>query len=790
MSIEIVLVLTILLGTVVILATGLLRMDVAALLVLVLVALLGLVSPRQAIAGFANPAVLTVGGMFVISAGLSRTGVAELLGSWILRKWGGGERRVMTAITLVSGLLSGFMNNVGVTAMMLPVVVTIARKSSIAPSKLLIPMALGAQLGGFTTLVGTAPNLLAADSLSDAGLEPFGLFAFTPVGLVLLGVGTVFIAVTAPRILPVRVPDRGGGGAVDRPAIQPDVELEERLFFLIVPPSSLLEGKTLEQSLIGSALGVHVLAVLRDGRTHRAPRPDLALQSGDRILVQGRPDYFLELRGRRHLAAENEEVTSEWLESEAIGLARAWVRPGSGFVGMSAAELDLRAREDVLVLTLRRGEDFRRRTHFVDEPMAEGDELLLQGSRERLRELAEGPDIRDLEFLGASEAVRSFGLEDRLWSMRVTEDSLMAGRSLGRTRLGDAVGFLVLAVARNDDDEQRRISLMPGPEFSFRAGDHLMVKARPEDMAVLRGLQRLEVDLESEIDPDLLEGGNAGFAEAVLAPRSTLIGKTLRQVNFRSRFGLHVVGIVREGEVVRSNLRDETLRFGDALLLYGPVRSQRSLTDEPDLILVRGREMDAPQPRLAPLSLLVTAAALVPVIAGWVPVAIGVMTGAVLMVLTRCLTPDQAYRAVDLPTLVLVSGMLALGAALSETGAVDLLGSGLLGAMGGAGPHLMLAALVGVTAIGGQIMPASAVVVFMAPIAISAANLLEVSPYPMVLAVAIASTSLASPVSQPPHALVMAPAGYRMGDYLRLGVPITVLVLILTILVTPIFLPF
>jgi di/tricarboxylate transporter len=145
---------------------------------------------------------------------------------------------------------------------------------------------------------------------------------------------------------------------------------------------------------------------------------------------------------------------------------------------------------------------------------------------------------------------------------------------------------------------------------------------------------------------------------------------------------------------------------------------------------------------------------------------------------------------VDLPTLVLVAGMLSLGAALNETGAATLLGETMLGLTGGWGPHLVLATMVLVTAAGGQIMPGSAVVVLMAPIAIDAARFLGPPPYPMVVAVAIAATSLASPVSQPPHALVMTPAGYRLGDYLRLGVPMTILVLTLTILVTPIFMPF
>lgn len=789
MSLEILLALLVLAAATVVLATGLLRMDVVALLAVVIVALLGLASPERALAGFANPAVLTVGGMFVLSAGLSRTGVAEWLGQWILRVGGGGEVRLVIAVTLVSGLLSGFMNNVGVAAMLLPVVATIARKSDLPPSKLLIPMALGAQLGGFTTLVGTSPNLLASDALRQAGLEPFGLLSFSPVGLLLLFTGTLLIAAVGPRVLPVRVP-QGNADEVIRPGIRGDVGLGERLFHLVVPSHSPLDGLSLADCLIDSALGVHVLAIRRDGETLRAPGPETLLRSGDRIVVQGRPDFFLELRGRRHIRQDREGVSARWLESEEIGLARARIAPGSRFVGRSAAELGLRAQEGVLVLALRRDAEFPRRTRFVDTPLRGGDELLLQGPRSRLLELAQGTELVGVTVLGAEEAVKEFDLTERLWALRVTPDSLLAGRPLGDTRLGDAIGFRVLAVGRDDDSEDRQVSLLPGPELVLESGDHLLVKARPEDMIVLRALQRLEIDLDSTVDPDLLEGREAGFVEVVLAPRSSLVGKTLRQVNFRGRFGMHVVAIVREGEVVRANLREEELRFGDALLLYGPRRQQRALAREPDIILLQTPEGDAPAVQLAPLSLLVTAAALVPVIAGWVPVAIGVLTGAVLMVVTRCLTPDEAYRAVEWPALVLVAGMLALGAALTDTGAIDLVGGSLLRVVGESGAYAVFTVLVLTTAVVGQVIPASAVVVLMAPIAVNGATQLGVSPYPFVMAVAIASTSLASPVAHPAHALVMAPAGYRIGDFLRLGLPVTLLVLAVTLLVTPVFFPF
>ena len=157
-----------------------------------------------------------------------------------------------------------------------------------------------------------------------------------------------------------------------------------------------------------------------------------------------------------------------------------------------------------------------------------------------------------------ADAFREFGLDDRLWALRVTSDSILDGRKLQDTHLGDAAGLLVLAVGRGEE-----IHVLPGPTFILCRGDHLMVKARPDDLAMLRGLQRLGVDLEADFDAAQLEGEDAGFTEALIAPQSSLIGKTLRQVRFRDRFGLHAVAIVRDGGVVRTNLRENALRFGD-----------------------------------------------------------------------------------------------------------------------------------------------------------------------------------------------------------------------------------
>ena len=182
--------------------TEALRVDLVALLILSALALTGLVSPSEAVSGFSNPAVITVWAVFILSTGLSRTGVASVVGRAVLHLAGEGEVRLLIVIMLAAGTLSAFMNNVGVAALLLPVVMDIARQTNRQPAQLLMPLAFGCLLGGLSTLIGTPPNLLVSDALRDAGLEPFRMFDFAPFGIVLLVVGIAYMVLVGRRLLP------------------------------------------------------------------------------------------------------------------------------------------------------------------------------------------------------------------------------------------------------------------------------------------------------------------------------------------------------------------------------------------------------------------------------------------------------------------------------------------------------------------------------------------------------------------------------------------------------------
>jgi di/tricarboxylate transporter len=779
-TLESAIVFAILFAAVTMFVSGWMRMDMTALLVLALLALTGILTPAEAFAGFSSPAVITVGGMFVISAALARTGVAGAIGRQLLRVAGASQTRLVIAIMLTAGVLSSVMNNIGVAAMMLPVVMDLARRTGVPPSRLLMPLALGCLMGGLTTLIGTPPNLLASEALRQQGLAPFSLLDFTaPGGLILLA-GVAFTALIGIRLLPERDPRSSTTGDRDLLAA---FNLQERLFTLRLPSRSPLAGRMLGESRLGSALGLHVLALLREGQASLAPSPEMRLQAGDRLLVQGRPDLLHELRNGRHLQLEEGVEASRHLVSAEIGMAEAVVAESSDMVGGTLMQLQFRQRYGVVVLALLR-DGAPRRTHLERIPLQAGDTLLLQGPAATLRELRDSDAFAALRLLQPEEALQRFLLEERFLTMRVTTESLLVGKSLAETRIGDAAGITVLSVLRDGVTQT-----IPDPDEKFQPGDVLLIKAHPADLAVVRGLQRLEIEDSAPPALDALESDRVGLMEVMLSPRSTLVGKAPRDIGFREKYGLSVLAIWRGDRAYRSNVREMELRFGDALLVFGPRERLKLLAREPDFLVLTEAVQEAPRTDRAPLSTAILAAILLPVLLGHVSIAVAVVAGAVAMVLARCLTAEEAYRAVEWPAIILIAGMLPLGTALEQTGGAQMVAAAVLDITGDMGPRGILAGLCVVTALGVQMIPAPAVVVLMAPIAITTAVELGLSPHTLMMGVALSAASLSSPVAHPVNVLVMGPGGYRYTDYLRLGIPLTIMVLILVVLVLPFFMP-
>jgi di/tricarboxylate transporter len=779
MTFQIALVMAILALTVALFVTERLRVDVVALLVLGGLALSGLVTPAEAVSGFSSPAVITVWAVFILSGGLSRTGVASLIGRQVLRLAGTGELRLMSVIMLTAGVMSAFMNNVGVAALLLPVVMDIARRTGHPPSRLLMPLAFGSLLGGLTTLIGTPPNILVSDALRDYELRPFQLFDYTPVGLVVMLAGVAFMALVGRHLLPAR--DLAKEFAAPNQANLEEVyDLHERLFVMRLPADSVLVGRTLSESRLGSALGLNVIGIIRDSQTRLSPDPGTVLCPGDKLLVAGRLDRLAELRGRRHLMIEEDNLAVERLTSAEIEVAELRLSPLSPLLGQTLQQIDFRRRFGVNVLAIRR-DGIPRRTNLQDIPLQLGDTLLIQGPPAQLEVLRDATDL----LVSKVEAAEIYRLHERLLIVGVPPDSTLVGKTLADSRLGDAFGLTVLGIVREGTAQ-----LVPGPTEQVMAGDTLLVEGKLEDLLTLRGLQDLEIDRQAPPDLRELESEQVGLAEVVLSPRTTLAGQSLRHMHFREKYGLNVLAIWREGHAYRSNLRDMALRFGDALLLYGPRDKLKVLGSEPDFLVLTEEAQEALKLNKAPVAALLMGAVLLPVILGWLPISIAAVVGATLMVLTGCLTMEEAYRFIEWKAVFLIAGMLPLGIAMQQTGAARFLADGVVSTVGGLGPLAVMAGLFVLTTLATQVMPNSAVAVLLAPIALNTANDLGISPYALMMTVAVsASASFLSPVSHPANVLIMGPGGYRFRDYVKVGLPLTVVVLGVTLLVLPLFWP-
>lgn len=267
-----------------------------------------------------------------------------------------------------------FMSTMAIVALLLPAVMDLSRRTGHAPSRLLMPLAFGAPLGGLTTMFATLPNLLASTALRDAGLRPFGIFDFLPVGGAAALAGIVYMAILGRRFLPVRrlTQETALAGGVN---LRDSHRLHERMFVLRLPPGSSLEHRTLEESLLGSALGLHVVGILRDGQTQLAPDRSAVLRKQHRLLIQGRPEQLDDLQAWRGLVIGPFEAGLErWLSAD-VEFVEMRLSEQSRFVGQTLAWLDARRSWGANILAIRRGATVRR-SHLREWRLEAGDVLL------------------------------------------------------------------------------------------------------------------------------------------------------------------------------------------------------------------------------------------------------------------------------------------------------------------------------------------------------------------------------------------------------------------------------
>lgn len=758
-------------------------MDVIALMVLGTLVLTGLVTASEAVAGFSNAAVIAVWAMFILSDGLNRAGIANVIGRTVLRLAGRRESRMVVIIMATAGGLSAFMNNIGVAALMLPVVIDVARRTRIPASRLLMPLAYGSLLGGLTTMIGTPPNLLISGALRESGQTAFRLFDFTPIGGMVLAAGTLFVAAVGRHMLPRIKPDEETQRRSQR-HLRTQYGLLARTFEMRVPRDSVLVGKSLAQSRIGGAAGVIIIALERGGRTELLPSRQTVLEGGDKLLVQGRLERFHEFQRWSELVIEREAPVLQGLMAGHVKLIEVMVQEDSPLVASLLHHSEFRQRYNANVLAIRRGE-LVRRVNLAYVPLRAGDVLLLQANPETVEDLQHASEFSECREVTEEELSEVYRLQERIFVVRVPRESQLAGDTLMRSRLGDAFDFRLLALFREGD-----LKIMPEPDQPLKGGDLLLIQGREEDLDVLRGLQELEVERGTQPNLNVFESDRLSLLEATLDPRSSLVGQPVAELNFREKYGLELVAVWRKGEAIRSNLDRLVLQLGDALLLLGPRQKLGLLERDPDFLILTPVTHRAIDTAKAPLAGVIMLGVVSSVLSGWLEIHIAALVGATLMVLTKCLSMEDAYRAIEWRAIFLIAGMLPLGTAMQQTGAARFLAELTMGLLGPLGPWWVIGGLYVVTAAATMIIPTAALVVLMSPIVMSAAGDLGVEPQTAMMAVAMAaSASFTSPISHPANVLVMGPGGYRFVDYLRLGLPLTVVVFVTVMLMLPVLWP-
>ncbi|MBS9424587.1 SLC13 family permease [Photorhabdus caribbeanensis] len=392
------------------------------------------------------------------------------------------------------------------------------------------------------------------------------------------------------------------------------------------------------------------------------------------------------------------------------------------------------------------------------------------------------------------DLIRDYKLSGRARRLAIRPGSPLIGLSLDESNLRARYGANVVGIERWRRFRRVMVSAMGNTEL--RARDVLLV-----DMS------DSEVDLrefcsEQLLEPMVLRGEyfseqsrNVGMAEVSLIPESDLLGKSLREICFRTCYGLNVVGIRRDGQSLSGKLVDEPLQLGDILLVIGDWKLIRVLkTKMRDFIVLNlpvEIEEVAPATSQAPHALLSLALMVAMMLTDEVPNVIAALIACLLMGKFRCIDMESAYRSIHWPSIILIVGMMPFALALQKTGGIDLIVRGLMDIAGDMGPRVMLVCLFVLCAVIGLFISNTATAVLMAPIAIAAAREMAVSPMPFAMIIGVAaSAAFMTPVSSPVNTLVLGPGGYKFSDFVRLGVPFTLLVMVISVLVIPWLFPF
>ena len=423
----------------------------------------------------------------------------------------------------------------------------------------------------------------------------------------------------------------------------------------------------------------------------------------------------------------------------------------------------------------------------VGGPMALAGIVFVALAGLRLLPARPGMDGRRTAEAGHADLVDVYQLSERLFRARVPAGSVLIGRPIAASPLRESFGVTVVALERVG-------ALIPvtSPQTVVEQGDVIVLEGDVDEF------RRRDVQPYLEILPPRrwtegdLETSAVVVVEAVLAPRSGLLGQTLRTSRFRDKYGMAVLGIWRQGRPIRTHLGDLPLQFGDALLLQGPRERIPLLATEPDLLVLADESERGPAPKPDKAGLAVGIMAVTLLLATLNPVLVGeiMLAGALLMVVARLLTMDHVYNAIEWRTIFLVAGLLPLGLAMAESGAAALLAERLVAWLAPFGPLALLAGLALLAVLLTQVINGAAVASVITPVAIQAAQQTGLDPRTLAMGVALAcSMAFMTPLGHAVNILVMGPAGYRFSDFFAIGLPLTIVVFVVMMVLLPVLWP-
>jgi len=570
-------------GTLILLISEKLRVDVTAMLTLLALVMTGILDGKQALSGFSSEPAIIVAAVFVLSGGLAKTGLTDRLGLWIARAAAGSEWRAIAVIIPAVALLAAFSHHLMITAMMLPVVMRLARDQKLSASRLLMPMSLAASLGTTLTLISAPAFLLAADLLRRAGAEALGVFSITPIGLALVAIGLLYM-LAAHKLLPRRT------GNVDSTGY---LQLDQYYTELMIEPASPWIGRTYGEFRSHYSGRLHLVDWLRHGMGVRVRRAGALLQADDVFLVRASPDEIASIR---------------------------------------------------------------------DEP-----------------------------------------------------------------------GVALHAVAKYGDShpDQKKNELL----------------------------------------------GEEELVQAVVGPGSAFAGHSVGDIDFLRTQGVVVVGLWRKSGWIREELSQVRLQEGDLLVLWGRHAQFAELASHHGILMMVPFSGTRRQRHRWPVALAIMSASVVIAATALLPPHIAFLAGAVAMVLTRCISLEQAYAEIDVRIFVMIAGVIPLGIAMESTGTASWFAELLLRVVAGWTPLEVLLVMFAAAALLTQVLSDAATTVLLAPVAIAVAQALGLTPVPFVVCTALgAVASFLTPIGHHGNLLILNPGQYRFSDFLRIGVPLTVLI--------------